>query len=106
MHFLGLQGMPRRIPDYPDAYAGYNVISSFGALLSIVSLFYFGYVMYDQLVNGIENKDLSTNSLLKDPDFFESNETFKSNEIKSESIEFLLNYPPMFHTFNTLPIQS
>lgn len=106
MHFLGLQGMPRRIPDYPDAYAGYNIISSFGALLSIVSLFYFGYVMYDQLVNGIENKELSTNSLLKDPDFFESNETFKSNEIKSESIEFLLNYPPMFHTFNTLAIQS
>ena len=106
MHFLGMNGMPRRIPDYPDAFAGFNAICSFGAVLSIVSLLFFGYVIYDQLINGIANKDLSTNSLLKDPDFFESNETFKSNEVKSESIEFLLNYPPMFHTFNTVAIQS
>lgn len=106
MHFLGMNGMPRRIPDYPDAFAGFNAICSFGAVLSIISLLFFGYVIYDQLVNGLVNKDLSTNSLLKDPDFFESNETFKSNEVKSESIEFLLNYPPMFHTFNTVAIQS
>lgn len=106
MHFLGMNGMPRRIPDYPDAFAGFNAICSLGSVIAIISLLFFGYVIYDQLVNGLVNKDLSTNSLLKDPDFFESNETFKSNEIKSESMEFLLNYPPMFHTFNTVAIQS
>ena len=44
-HFLGLAGMPRRIPDYPDAYAQWNAISSFGSLISIVSSLFFFYVI-------------------------------------------------------------
>lgn len=45
MHFLGVAGMPRRIPDYPDAYAGLNLIASYGSFLSFVSVGLFFYVV-------------------------------------------------------------
>jgi cytochrome c oxidase subunit 1 len=52
MHFLGLAGMPRRIPDYPDAYAGFNAIASFGSSLSAVSGIFFFYIIYVSLNSG------------------------------------------------------
>ncbi len=63
MHFLGLNGMPRRIPDYPDAFTGFNALSSLGAVMSVGALLLFAYVIYDQLMNGLTNKNLSTNAL-------------------------------------------
>ncbi|CCA41186.2 cytochrome c oxidase subunit 1 (mitochondrion) [Komagataella phaffii CBS 7435] len=106
MHFLGLNGMPRRMPDYPDAFAGWNAMSSFGSLMSMMSVILFAYVIYDQLVNGLTNKQLSTNSLFKNPDFIESNIIFNDNSMKSSSMDFLLTSPPTPHTFNTPAIQS
>jgi cytochrome c oxidase subunit II len=56
MHFLGLAGMPRRVPDYPDFFAGWNKISSIGSSISIIAFFLFFYVVYDLLAYG--EKDL------------------------------------------------
>lgn len=45
MHFLGLAGMPRRIPDFPDEFAGWNSISSFGSMVSVWSVLLFVYIV-------------------------------------------------------------
>ena len=47
MHFLGLAGMPRRIPDYPDVYWSWNYISSVGSLISVIGVLIFLWLVYD-----------------------------------------------------------
>ena len=59
MHFLGLAGMPRRIPDFPDAYSGWNAIASYGSYISFFSAILFFYIVYVTLLHGkkIENNN-------------------------------------------------
>lgn len=108
MHALGMQGMPRRIPQYPDAYLGWNYISSFGSIISLISLVLFFYIIYDQLVNGLENKNTVAVANLSEPDFLESNQIFvnENNSVKAASIEWITSTPPALHTFNSPALQS
>jgi cytochrome c oxidase subunit I len=50
MHWLGLQGMPRRIPDYPTAFAGWNLVCSFGSYVSLISMFVFFIVVAEAYI--------------------------------------------------------
>ncbi|XP_037491724.1 cytochrome c oxidase subunit 1-like [Jatropha curcas] len=88
MHFLGLSGMPRRIPDYPDAYAGWNALSSFGSYISVVGICCFFVVVAITLSSG-KNKRCA-----ESPWAVEQNST---------TLEWLVQSPPAFHTFGELP---
>jgi cytochrome c oxidase subunit I len=53
MHFLGLSGMPRRIPDYPDMYQKWNTFISFGAFISFFSILLWFYIIYRTLIDQV-----------------------------------------------------
>lgn len=57
MHFLGLAGMPRRIPDYPDAFTGWNAVASFGSYISVVSVLLFITIIFMSLAAGKKHKN-------------------------------------------------
>ena len=50
MHFLGLAGLPRRYPDYADAYIGWNTVISWGSILTALSVFFFIYILSNSLL--------------------------------------------------------
>ena len=100
-HFLGLQGMPRRISDYPDAFAGWNFVSSFGSIISVIATWLFLHILYKQLVVG---KVTSRYPWLI-PEF-----NYDLLQIllrrSYNSLEWGLNSPPKPHAFVSLPLQS
>ena len=100
-HFLGLQGMPRRISDYPDAFAGWNFVSSFGSIISVVATFLFLHIVYVQLTEG----EATSKYPWLAPQFFSDlfQTLFNRNY---NSLEWSLNSPPKPHAFVSLPLSS
>lgn len=92
--------MPRRIPDYPDAFAGWNLISSFGSMISVIATVIFGYIIYDILVNG-EPAEANPWQI---PSFFTSTTIFWMESKTATNIEFSLDSPVPFHAFTVLPL--
>ena len=101
-HFLGLAGMPRRIPDYPDAFSGWNAVSSFGSIVSVVATALFAYIIYDIFVNG---KEVNNNPWAI-PSYFTSTAQFNNETQTANTLEWALSSPIPFHAFNMLPVQS
>lgn len=94
--------MPRRIPDYPDAFAGWNAVSSFGSLISLAATVLFGYIIYDIFANG---KEVSNNPWAV-PSYFVSTSQFNNETETGHTIEWTLASPIPLHAFNMLPVQS
>jgi cytochrome c oxidase subunit 1 len=100
-HFLGLQGMPRRISDYPDAYAGWNLVSSLGSMVSVVATYVFVYILYIQLTRG----NIVSRDIWHIPRFYTDLLRIFINR-SHLSIEWCLNSPPRVHAYINLPLQS
>ena len=94
--------MPRRIPDYPDAFSIWNAVSSFGSIVSVVATILFGFIVYDLFANG---KVVNSNPWAI-PSYFTSINQFKNETQTATTIEWALHSPVPFHAFNMLPLQS
>nr|YP_009731492.1 cytochrome c oxidase subunit I [Macrocheles glaber]QHQ98510.1 cytochrome oxidase subunit 1 [Macrocheles glaber] len=82
-HFLGLSGMPRRYSDYPDFMNLWNMVSSAGSIITLMSTIYFIFIIWDM---------------------FSSHRTFNNSHYCNPVIEWQLNTPPANHTFN-MPVK-
>jgi len=83
-HFLGLQGMPRRYVDYPDAFAGWNYISSIGSYISAFGVLIFLVMLADAF---LRKRKAAANPWGEG----------------ATTLEWTLPSPPPFHQFNELP---
>jgi cytochrome c oxidase subunit 1 len=84
-HFLGLAGMPRRIPDYPDVYAGFNYWSSIGSYIAAAGAIWFLIVVAEMFVK----KRKAGNNPWGEG---------------AKTLEWTLPSPPPFHTFEQQPV--
>jgi heme/copper-type cytochrome/quinol oxidase subunit 1 len=93
--------MPRRISDYPDAFAGWNLVSSYGSLISVVATWLFLYIVYVQLVEARG----STRYPWLTSEFYGDNLQALLNR-GYDSLEWALTSPPKPHAFISLPLAT
>lgn len=93
--------MPRRVPDYPDAYSGWNSVSSFGSLVSLVATFIFIYIIFNIFIN---DNYSSKNPWKIISYFFNEDESEEGNF--SNTLEWSLSSPIPLHAFENLAVQS
>ena len=84
-HFLGLAGMPRRVADYPDAFAGWNMVSSIGSFISAAGALVFFF--------GVAQAFMQKRKAADNP-----------WGAGATTLEWTLPSPPPFHQFNELPL--
>ena len=94
--------MPRIIPDYPDAFAGWNAISSFGSMISLIATVLFIYIIYDLFING---KAVGKNPWVL-PVFFTSTKTLETENQGAETLEWTVDSPIPFHAYEEVPVES
>ena len=85
MHFLGLAGMPRRIAEYPDAFAGWNFVASIGAYISYAATLFFVFIVINTLFFG---RRVGAN-------YWGAGAT---------TLEWKVSSPPPFHSYDELPV--
>jgi cytochrome c oxidase subunit I len=84
-HFLGLAGMPRRYIDYPEVFAGWNQVSSYGSYISAFGVLIFLYGVFSAYAKKQQAADNPWGE-------------------GATTLEWTLSSPPPFHQFNTLPV--
>uniref|UniRef100_A0AAU6QD96 Cytochrome c oxidase subunit 1 n=1 Tax=Seira pallidipes TaxID=3053390 RepID=A0AAU6QD96_9HEXA len=82
-HFLGLNGMPRRYSDYPDAFTSWNVISSMGSYTSVIAILMFSFIIWEAMM---------------------SNRTNINSILQPSYIEWEQNTPPSEHSYSELTL--
>nr|YP_009558814.1 cytochrome c oxidase subunit I [Nanosesarma minutum]QBA83263.1 cytochrome c oxidase subunit I [Nanosesarma minutum] len=82
-HFLGLNGMPRRYSDYPDAYTTWNIMSSLGSMISFVAALSFLLIIWEAFI---------------------SNRPVIFTPFLPSSIEWKHSYPPADHSYMEIPL--
>jgi cytochrome c oxidase subunit 1 len=85
MHFLGMQGMPRRYVDYPDAFAFWNKVSSIGYMIAALGVVIFLIMLAEA---AIRRRKAEANPW----------------GVGATTLEWTLSSPPPHHQFNDLPV--